>query len=101
MKEDKLEQKKQTILAMKNHGVKIWKLKKLIDDINRIQIIDILDSCNNEPLLNIMSKYYADEFKDFSLIYSKLKSLKFKKELTKTFCESFNNETAVSLVSED
>lgn len=101
MKEDKLEQMKQSIIMIKSHVVKIWKLKKLMNDINRIQIIDILNSCNNEQALNIMSKYYLDELKEFSLIYSKLKSLKFKKEMTKTFCESLNDETANSLVRED
>lgn len=101
MKEDKLEQKKQAVLVMKNHRVKIWKIKKLIDDIIKIQLMDILDSCNNDLTLNVMSKYYTDEFKEFSMIYSTLKSLKTKKEITKIFCEDFNNETTVPLVSED
>lgn len=91
MKEqNKIDLKRQAIQMITKKEISIGRYKKVIKDINEIQLIDILDGCDDEKFMEILQQYYATEYTELQHIYSKLQELKHKKEHFKATCDAIN-----------
>lgn len=88
--QSKIELKKQAIQMITKKEISIGRYKKVIKDINAIQLIDIVDGCNDERFMELLQQYYATEYTELQQMYNKLQELKHKKEHFKATCDAIN-----------
>lgn len=87
-KETLIQRQKQMIYSIAKQQISLARYKKVIKEINDIQLMGILDAVNDEKVLEQLYKFQEIEYAELKLMYDKLRSIKNQKEQYKSIIDA-------------